>query len=114
MSNQGRFWPLLVILTLLTVLSASLATPPGPDPVIPVDFHYSSSGPGRVSFSHTVHMERFNLTCVNCHPQPFAEKREGSGMKMVDVDRGRFCGACHNGNQAFGPNECGRCHRLKN
>ena len=34
----------------------------------------------------------------------------GTGITEKDVREGRYCGACHDGNTAFGVMECTRCH----
>lgn len=86
---------------------ASPQASPSPLP----DIIYPVAAPGEVSFSHQTHQVRAGLGCDRCHPQPFAKEAQRSGMKMVDVDRGFYCGVCHNGKTAFGPNDCRRCHR---
>jgi c(7)-type cytochrome triheme protein len=30
---------------------------------------------------------------------------------MDQIYQGKFCGSCHNGQAAFGPMECQKCHK---
>lgn len=36
-----------------------------------------------------------------------------ASVTMKDIDRGAYCGACHNGKKAFASSECTRCHEMK-
>ena len=65
-----------------------------------------------VLFSHDVHA--YWLSCDNCHPAIFAEKRGGTeGLSMLAIFKGEFCGKCHN-KVAFRLKECYRCHLPRN
>ena len=72
----------------------------------------TSGGPVKpASFSHWSH--RLRYTCRVCHLElEFALKRNGTEITEEANRKGRFCGACHDGNTAFGRDEasCGRCH----
>ena len=49
-----------------------------------------------VVFEHWIHRSVF--TCRVCHVDiGFAMKANGSGITPVDIQRGYYCGACHNG-----------------
>ena len=49
-----------------------------------------------VVFEHWIHRSMF--TCRVCHVDiGFAMKTNGSGIKAADIQRGHYCGACHNG-----------------
>ena len=62
------------------------------------------------TFSHDVHLKW--LTCVNCHPDPFPERRAGTApITMEKIFQGQSCGRCHR-NVAFDVSTgCLRCHR---
>ncbi|MFQ5353445.1 MAG: c(7)-type cytochrome triheme domain-containing protein [Thermodesulfobacteriota bacterium] len=62
-----------------------------------------------VVFKHWMH-RRF-YTCNVCHgSMGFAWKAGETDAGHVEIDNGKKCGACHNGDQAFGRQECKRCH----
>ncbi len=59
-------------------------------------------------FAHWVHRIRYR--CSACHPSLFEARAGASELTMADLNAGRACGACHNGDTAFGVLSCGRCH----
>ncbi len=67
-----------------------------------------------VLFNHWLHRAKY--TCRLCHVDlEFAMKPNGTGITEGYNKEGLYCGACHNGNEAFGPEEksvknCDRCH----
>jgi len=72
-----------------------------------------------VVFSHWLH--RAEYTCRVCHVDlGFAMTAEETGVREADNRNGLYCGACHNGKEAFGPTKkdllghvtrnCDRCH----
>ena len=73
-----------------------------------------------VVFNHWLHRSQY--TCRLCHADlKFALKVNGSGITETANKKGLYCGACHNGKEAFGPVEkarsgkksrknCDRCH----
>ena len=62
---------------------------------------------GTVVFSHSVHGTR----CNACHPQLFKKKNNSNHVTMELMERGRSCGACHNGRKAFSvKGDCVKCH----
>ncbi|MDA8173318.1 MAG: hypothetical protein M0018_01865 [Nitrospiraceae bacterium] len=62
-----------------------------------------------VTFSHWVH--RIRYTCRVCHFElNFSFTKGGTGMTMEGIVEGKYCGVCHNGTAAFGPENCNRCH----
>jgi len=73
------------------------------------DFSYPSAGMRPAIFSHSVHTAMFE--CGACHTGLFKFKKGGSGIKMDDIYKGKFCGKCHNGQTAFASTECGKCHK---
>ena len=72
-----------------------------------------------VVFKHWLHRTKY--TCRLCHVDiGFAMKAEATGITEADNNMGIYCGACHDGETAFGPKEmngsglivssCERCH----
>jgi len=74
-----------------------------------------------VVFKHWLHRSKY--TCRLCHVDiGFAMQAGATGITEADNKVGMYCGACHNGGEAFGPQEikssganvptCDRCHSL--
>jgi c(7)-type cytochrome triheme protein len=61
------------------------------------------------SFSHEVHATRFG--CKECHPNLFSMKTGTAHITMQGMNKGEYCGACHNGKKAFSPSDCAKCHK---
>ncbi len=72
-----------------------------------------------VVFNHWLHRAKY--TCRLCHVDiGFAMKAGGTGITELDNISGLYCGACHNGREAFAAEErhitgettknCDRCH----
>lgn len=69
---------------------------------------YKVKATGPTGFSHTSHLATSG-DCGVCHPALFAAgPNKRSSMK--DMEKGKSCGACHNGRKAFGLAACVRCH----
>ena len=59
-----------------------------------------------VVFNHWLHRAKY--TCRLCHVDlKFAMRANGTGITEGYNKEGLYCGACHNGNEAFGPIEKG-------
>lgn len=62
-----------------------------------------------VIFPHWFHRIRFN--CTVCHAEVGFKMRAGANdVLMADIINGKFCGACHNNQIAWGPENCQLCH----
>jgi len=60
-------------------------------------------------FPHWFHRIRFR--CKVCHSDlGFAMKAGGNDINMLKIFDGEFCGACHNGQVAWGVENCILCH----
>ncbi|MCU7921430.1 MAG: hypothetical protein KZQ88_01855 [Candidatus Thiodiazotropha sp. (ex Dulcina madagascariensis)] len=69
----------------------------------------SEAGINPVVFPHWFHRIRF--TCKVCHHDLGMHfKAGGNKIKMLDIMNGRFCGGCHNGDVAWGIDQCDLCH----
>jgi c(7)-type cytochrome triheme protein len=65
-----------------------------------------------VIFPHWFHRIRFQ--CRVCHYELGFKMRVGSNdITMNDISDGKFCGACHNGDIAWGADRCDLCHSGK-
>ncbi len=70
-----------------------------------------------VSFSHKLHTMEAGLDCESCHDDLFEQEagavEETEDFTMAAFAEGKYCGACHDGDMAFGANdkdECITCH----
>lgn len=65
-----------------------------------------------VVFPHWFHRMRFR--CKVCHSELGFKMRAGSNpITMTDIIDGKFCGACHNNDIAWSPENCDLCHSGK-
>ena len=104
---------------LLTVPAAARNTywqfPPAPPPEqygnLLINRTSEKNGQRPVTFSHWSHRRKY--TCRVCHFELGFEMKAGATEITEEACReGRFCGACHDGRQAFGhtPGRCRECH----
>ena len=62
-----------------------------------------------VIFPHWFHRMRY--ACKTCHSDiGFPFKAGGSGVDMLRIINGEYCGACHNGQIAWSVENCDLCH----
>lgn len=67
------------------------------------------AGMAPVIFPHWFHRIRFR--CKVCHNELGFEMRAGANrVTMGDIYQGKFCGMCHNGEIAWGLENCALCH----
>ncbi len=64
-----------------------------------------------VIFPHSAHNAWFK--CAPCHPKIFKKKAGASGISMLGIWKGQFCGRCHD-RVAFPIRNCFKCHSVKN
>jgi c(7)-type cytochrome triheme protein len=68
-----------------------------------------ANGVRPVVFPHWFHRIRFR--CKVCHQELGFKMRAGANeVQMADILDGKFCGMCHNGTVAWGPDRCDLCH----
>ncbi len=70
------------------------------------------SSPGKVSVDGKIHAEK-GMKCMECHTKVWPMKK-GTSMKMEEMNAGKYCGVCHNGNNAFSTSDegsCSKCHQ---
>ncbi len=81
-----------------------------------LELRQSGDSPGKVTFLHASHMGD-RPDCTRCHPKLFsiarqrASKTAAQKITHASMEKGRQCGACHNGKTAFGFDDCTACHR---
>lgn len=68
-----------------------------------------------VIFRHQHHVDVKKISCDKCHSGLFEMKAlKAQGYKDFNMDslyRGKYCGACHTGKEAFAADtQCARCH----
>ena len=62
-----------------------------------------------VTFRHWSHRGKY--TCRLCHVDlEFSQLANGTGVMEEDNRNGMYCGACHNGKEAFAIETCTKCH----
>jgi c(7)-type cytochrome triheme protein len=77
----------------------------------PRDIAYKVKGAGEVVFSHAGHLAKLGGACKSCHNGKVITGK-GKAATMAEMEKGRTCGACHTGKQAFSvAGSCDRCHK---
>jgi len=102
------FFITLIMTSLLTPMSAIAQKVGGGD----LTFTPKNAGP--VLFSHEKHINEKGLRCSNCHYQVFQMSQGSYKMDMKKMNKGDFCGKCHNGKRSFDVSDktnCSRCHK---
>ncbi len=75
------------------------------------DILFKEKETGDVTFSHAAHTKM--LGCAECHPDVFKAERGANKTTMADMEKGKSCGACHDGSTAFNVAEaCESCHKM--
>lgn len=93
-----------------------LSIPPavGAMPVGGGDLTFTFPNALPVVFSHKKHVKGQKLKCSGCHYQLFQMAQGSYKMDMTKMNKGEFCGGCHNGRVSFDVQDsrtCSRCHR---
>lgn len=94
-------------------LLLALAAPAGAEYAdVVINKRAEKEGMRPVVFPHWFHRIRFQ--CRVCHAELGFKMRVGSNdITMADIIEGKFCGACHNGDVAWSPENCDLCHSGK-
>ncbi len=67
---------------------------------------------GTVTFSHEIHTGMFK--CDDCHNKVFTTGSRAQRFTMSQMEKGKGCGACHDGKTAFTvAGNCSKCHPVK-
>ncbi len=107
MAKFGLVFAVGVVLALAALAAAQ-------QPRLPQDMVYAKAAgsPGKVVFRHTSHVA-YTDKCTACHVKLFPILRPTRQVTHAVMEAGKSCGACHNGQMAFGPGDpatCTRCH----
>jgi c(7)-type cytochrome triheme protein len=77
-----------------------------------INNYSDDAGMRPVVFPHWFHRVRFR--CKVCHADlGFEFKAGGNDINMLKIFDGEYCGACHNGQIAWGVENCVLCHSGK-
>lgn len=79
-------------------------------PTKEISFKVKETGP--TLFSHKSHLKV--SSCGKCHPGLYSPMRSNKHVDMAAMEKGKSCGACHNGKDAFSVKECSKCHPVRN
>lgn len=74
-----------------------------------VTFKVKETGP--VLFSHAKHLQKSGQ-CNACHTRLYKTDKNPT-ITMVEMTKGKGCGACHNGKAAFAVTNCVKCHPVR-
>ena len=76
----------------------------------PKEITFNLKGVTPATFSHTFHTQAYS--CKDCHTKTFPYKTVVGKATMADMVKGKSCGTCHNGKEAFASSgDCGKCHK---
>jgi len=75
------------------------------------DIVFKEEDAGNVTFPHAAHIDMYG--CEDCHPRLFRPQQGRNKATMEDMEKGKSCGACHDGDTAFSVAEdCESCHQM--
>ena len=78
------------------------------------DLTFKPKGAKPVFFSHQIHVDGKTYKCSACHYNVFQMAKDSYKMEMSKINKGDFCGKCHNGERSFDVNSkenCNKCHK---
>lgn len=76
----------------------------------PKEITFHIKGVTSAKFSHEFHTQAYG--CKDCHTKLFPYKAVVGKFSMDDMVKGKSCGTCHNGKDAFASNgDCDKCHK---
>jgi c(7)-type cytochrome triheme protein len=114
MSLAARTFLRLAAVAILAIATGALAD--GVDK-LPKDYTFKQGdgSPGKVTFSHSSHVDVKQPGCTRCHPKLWktlepGRTADGQPIQHAIMEKGGQCGACH-GKGAFGFDSCDLCHR---
>ncbi len=79
------------------------------------DIQFNTKDAGKVVFSHRSHLQKktrttSNFSCKTCHEAGKVKERH---YTMAEMEKGKSCGACHDGKKAFALSRCTQCHKVR-
>lgn len=113
--HRGIAWIVVATVTLALAAVVVVADTPMKLPDV-LAFPQGEDSPGVVKFDHLTHVDPAQPDCTTCHPALFKIlKREIPGPDgpafHAEMENGRHCGKCHDGNAAFAIDDCLACHQ---
>jgi c(7)-type cytochrome triheme protein len=78
------------------------------------DLTFAAQGAKPVFFSHAKHVDGKKYKCSACHYAVFQMAKDSYKMDMSKINKGQFCGSCHNGDRSFDVSDkasCSKCHQ---
>ena len=76
------------------------------------DITFDVAKGGNVTFSHDNHVAGAGLNCTDCHDSLYVTKEKHKAVSMAQMQKGKSCGTCHNGEKAFDVKaNCNNCHK---
>jgi c(7)-type cytochrome triheme protein len=77
----------------------------------PRNVTFKVKGATEVVFSHEAHLAKLAGKCKSCHNGKVITGMDKT-VTMAEMEKGKVCGACHNGKTAFTvAGNCGNCHK---
>jgi len=80
------------------------------------DIVFKAEGMTDSLFSHDYHVSKAKKKCSECHYQIYTTRAQHKAVGMAGMEKGRSCGACHDGKKAFSVTDkqgCKRCHNIE-
>ena len=74
------------------------------------DVVFRPKGADQAVFSHQAHVAGARLGCKECHPRLYLDVARSKRATMKQMEKGKSCGACHQGTRAFALDDCTKCH----
>jgi len=106
-----RLCPALLVVAATALAGLSYEAPAEYGDVV-LNARAEKAGVRPVVFPHWFHRVRFR--CKVCHSELGFKMRAGANdVLMADIIDGKFCGMCHNGQVAWGAEQCDLCHSGK-
>jgi c(7)-type cytochrome triheme protein len=114
--SKGHTWLTRTMVAAVGLLVAASVVTGGEVKKLPADLTLAQTGdsPGKVTFSHTTHVDASKPDCTSCHPRLFSILRAKSVDRAIThkkMEKGGQCGSCHNGRTSFGFDDCTTCHK---
>ena len=72
-----------------------------------------TDSPGQVTFNHETHVDAEKPACTVCHSREFRilKTSRRTAITHTEMDKGKYCGSCHDGKKAFAMDDCTFCHQ---
>ncbi len=110
--RHNQFGIILIVLTITVAVLGSIQPVRAEYGDLVLNEIAEKEGMPPAIFPHWFHRIRFR--CKVCHADlGFKFKAGGSGINMLKIIDGEYCGACHNGEIAWSVENCNLCHSGK-